>query len=229
MIEPSDITFLAGALPYWKKLKESAKQIFIQNMRRVRYRRGENIHSAGLDCEGLMVVKSGRLRVYLISGTGREATLFRPAPGETCIFTASCIMRNIDFDVYIDADADSEVYILPVQYYQQVCSESKEAEDFTNQVIAARFSDVMWVMEQILFSSMDKRLAHFLLEQSDNEKNETLTITHEAIAGHLGSAREVVSRMLKYFEREGMVQVFRGGVRIKDPEKLKKTAGFTDL
>ena len=228
MIEPSDITFLAGALPYWKKLNESGKQIFIQNMRLARFQRGENIHSAGIDCKGLMVVKSGRLRVYLISGTGREATLFRPAPGETCIFTASCIMRNIDFDVFIDADADSEVYILPVQYYQEVCRENKEAEDFTNQVIAARFSDVMWVMEQILFSSMDKRLALFLLEQSDDEKKDKLAITHEAIAGHLGSAREVVSRMLKYFEREGMVQVFRGGVKITDSEKLKKTAGFTD-
>jgi CRP/FNR family transcriptional regulator len=228
MIGPSDVTFLAGALPYWKKLKENEKQIFIQNMRLSRYKRGENIHSAGLDCEGLMVVKSGRLRVYLISGTGREATLYRPAPGETCIFTASCIMRNIDFDVFIDADADSEVYILPVQFYQEICKLSKEAEDFTNQVIAARFSDVMWVMEQILFTSMDKRLALFLLEKSEDEKTDTLSTTHESIAGHLGSAREVISRMLKYFEREGMVRVFRGGIKIVDLEKLKKTAGFTD-
>ena len=227
MIDPSDATFLAGALPYWKKLKENEKRIFTENMRLVRYKRGENIHSAGLDCEGLMVVRSGRLRVYLISATGREATLFRPAPGETCIFTASCIMRNIDFDVYIDADADSEVYILPVRYYQEVCNLNKDAEDFTNQVIAARFSDVMWVMEQILFSSVDKRLALFLLEQSDDEKSDTFSITHEAIAGHLGSAREVVSRMLKYFEREGMVEVFRGGVKITDAAKLRKVAGLT--
>lgn len=226
MIDASDLTFLSGALPFWKKLKESEKQIFMQNVRLARYKRGDSIHSAGQDCEGLMVVKSGRLRVYLISATGREATLFRPAPGETCIFTASCIIRNIDFDVFIDADADSEVYILPVQYYQEVCNQNKAAEDFTNQVIAARFSDVMWVMEQILFTSVDKRLALFLLEQSDNEKKDTLMITHEAIAGHLGSAREVVSRMLKYFEREGMVQVFRGGIKITDSSKLKKTAGL---
>ena len=174
MIDRDDIAVVTGALPYFKRLTESEKQIYIDKMRRERFRKGENIHSGERDCEGLMIVKSGRLRVYIISDTGREATLFRPVPGEACVFTASCIMRNIDFEVIIDAEEDSEVLILPVQNYQEVIRTSKEAEDFTNQVIAARFSDVMWVMEQILFTSLDKRLALFLLDQSSAVKKDVL-------------------------------------------------------
>lgn len=226
MIDQEDIQVVAGALPYFKRLSEREKQIYIEKMYKERFLKGENIHSGERDCEGLMIVKSGRLRVYILSDSGREATLFRPVPGEVCVLTASCIMRNIDFEVIIDAEEESEVLILPVQNYQEIIKTNKEVEELTNQVIAARFSDVMWVMEQILFTSLDKRLALFLLDQARAGKQDVLAITHEAIAGHLGSAREVITRMLKYFEREGMVEVFRGGIRILDPAKLKKTAGM---
>jgi CRP/FNR family transcriptional regulator len=197
-----------------------------QSMVLVHFEKGGAVHSGELDCKGMMVVKSGRLRVYIVSETGREATLFRPVPGEVCVLSASCILNSIDFNVFIDAEVESEVYILPVVYLKELCKTSREAENFTNQVLAARFSEVMWVMEAILFSSMDKRLALFLLEQADIEKKESISITHEAIAGHLGSAREVVSRMLKYFEREGLVAVSRGGIRITDAAGLKKVAGL---
>jgi len=226
MISQDDIPVVAGALPYFKRLTDREKQIYIEKMRREHFFKGENIHSGERDCEGLMIVKSGRLRVYIISESGREATLFRPVPGEVCVFTASCVMRNIDFEVIIDAEEDSEVLILPAQNYQEIMQTSQEAAEFTNQVIAARFSDVMWVMEQILFTSLDKRLAMFLLEQARAVKKDEFSITHEAIAGHLGSAREVITRMLKYFEREGMIGVFRGGIRIIDQAKLRKTAGI---
>ncbi len=225
MIDREDIPIVSGALPYFKRLSAQEQEIYIDKMRQETFKKGENIHSGEKDCEGLMIVKSGRLRVYIISDTGREATLFRPVPGEVCVFTASCIMRNIDFEVIIDAEEDSEVLILPAQNYQVIMQNSQEAADFTNQVIAARFSDVMWVMEQILFTSLDKRLALFLLDQRGAEKKDVISITHETIARHLGSAREVITRMLKYFEREGMIEGFRGGIRILDPEKLKKTAG----
>jgi CRP/FNR family transcriptional regulator len=226
MIDQDDIPVVAGALPYFKRLSKKEKEIYIQKMRKERFLRGENIHSGEKDCEGLMIVKSGRLRVYIISDSGREATLFRPVPGEVCVLTASCVMRNIDFEVIIDAEEASEVLILPVQNYQEIMQTSAEAADFTNQVIASRFTDVMWVMEQILFTSLDKRLALFLLDQTLSEEKDVISITHETIAGHLGSAREVITRMLKYFEREGMIEVFRGGIKILDPAKIKKTAGM---
>jgi cAMP-binding proteins - catabolite gene activator and regulatory subunit of cAMP-dependent protein kinases len=227
MIDQSDVLFLSRTLPFWKALSEQERQLVQQNMVLAHFEKGEAVHSGGLDCRGMLVVKSGRLRVYIVSEAGREATLYRPVPGESCVLAASCILNNIDFDVFIDAEVDSKVYILPVHYLKELNKTNREAENFTNQVLAARFSDVMWVMEAILFSSMDKRLALFLLDQADMDKKESLAITHEAIAGHLGSAREVVSRMLKYFEREGLVSVSRGGVRITDFAGLRKVAGLS--
>ncbi|MEI6100509.1 MAG: Crp/Fnr family transcriptional regulator [Eubacteriales bacterium] len=227
MINSEDAPVLARSLPYWKKLTENERQVYLQNMVLTHFDKDEAVHSGGLDCEGMLVIKSGRLRVYIVSETGREATLFRPGSGEACILSASCILNNIDFDVFIDAEVESEVFILPVLYLKEVCKTSREAENFTNQVLAARFSEVMWVMEAILFSSMDKRLALFLLEQTDIDQSGSLSITHEAIAGHLGSAREVISRMLKYFEREGIVAVSRGGIRITDMPGLRKIAGLS--
>lgn len=227
MIDQTDTLFLSRVLPFWKTLTEGERQLVQQNMVLERFDKGGAVHSGGLDCRGMIVVKSGRLRAYIVSETGREATLYRPVPGEACVLSASCILNNIDFDVFIDAEVKSEVYVLPVQYLKELCKTNREVEGFTNQVLAARFTDVMWVMEAILFSSMDKRLALFLLEQAGMEKKESLAITHEAIAGHLGSAREVVSRMLKYFEREGLVAVSRGGIRITDPAGLKKLAGLS--
>lgn len=226
MLNQEDTLFLSRVLPFFKALSERERQLLQQNMALTHFDKGGAVHSGGLDCRGMLVVKSGRLRVYIVSESGREATLYRPVPGEACVLSASCILNNIDFDVFIDADVESEVYVLPVQYLKELCKTNREAESFTNQVLAARFSDVMWVMEAILFSSMDKRLALFLLDQADMEKKEVISLTHEAIAGHLGSAREVVSRMLKYFEREGLVSVSRGGVRITDPAGLKKVAGL---
>ena len=225
MIDQSDEFFLSRTLPFWKTLSERELQLLRQNMVLAHFEKSEAIHSGGLDCKGMLIVRSGRMRVYIVSESGREATLYRPVPGESCVLAASCILNNIDFDVFIDAEVQSDVYILPAHYLKDLCKTSREAENFTNQVLAARFTEVMWVMEAILFSSMDKRLASFLLEQSDIERSGSITITHEAIAGHLGSAREVVSRMLKYFEREGLVAVSRGGIRIIDEAGLKKWAG----
>ena len=82
----------------------------------------------------------------------------------------------------------------------------------------------MWVMQQILFMSMDKRLAIFLHDESTRLGTDNLTLTHEQIAKYMGSAREVVSRMLKYFSAEGIVQVSRGGIKIIDRQKLKRLA-----
>ena len=90
--------------------------------------------------------------------------------------------------------------------------------------MASRFSDVMWLVEQIMWKSFDKRLAAFLLEESNIEDSLTLRITHEVIGNHLGNPREVVTRMLKYFADEGLVALSRGTVTLTDPDKLRKLA-----
>jgi CRP/FNR family transcriptional regulator len=133
-------------------------------------------------------------------------------------------MKNISFEVYIETEKATRVLLIPTSVYQKLSLESLPVQIFTNNLMASRFSEVMWIMEQSLFTSFDKRLANFLIEQSVQKDSVLLTITHEKIANHLGTAREVVTRMLKYFQQEGIVVLTRGTIKIIDQVKLERTA-----
>ena len=185
---------------------------------------GELIHNGDADCVGLLLVKSGRLRVFILSEDGREITLYRLLPGEICLFSASCMMPQIAFAVTVTAEAPSEVLVLPPDVYKAVMAESAPLANFTNELIAARFSDVMWLIEQILWKSFDRRLAAFLLAEAKLEHSATLHLTHEAIANHMGTAREVVTRMLRYFQGEGWVKLARGTLQLTDEPSLRALA-----
>jgi len=150
------------------------------------------------------------LRTYILSEDGRDITLYRLGPDEICILSASCILENITFDVHIDAEKDCEVLLVKSSVFQQICNENIYAENFSYKSMIDRFSDVMWAMQQILFMSFDKRLTIFLLDEVARTGSNTIVMTHEQIAKYVGSAREVVSRMLKYFENEGYVNLSRG-------------------
>ena len=132
------------------------------------------------------------------------------------------MMRSIQFEMMIEAEKDTELWIVPADIYQNVMQESAPVSNFTNEIMATRFSEVMWLMEQIMWKSFDKRLAAFLLEESALEGDNTLKLTHEIIANHLGTAREVVTRMLRYFQSEGMVKLARGTVEICEERRLQE-------
>lgn len=184
------------------------------------YLKGKVLHRGYLDCTGLYIIKQGQLRVYMISDQGKEITLYRLFERDICLLSASCIFNNIQFEVHIEVEKDSQVYIIPTAVYKKLMNESLLVSNFTNQLISSRFSDVMWLMEQILFKNFDHRLATFLIDESRIDDSNTIYMTHEEIAKHLGSAREVVSRMLKYFQSEQMISLFRGGIKIEDDKKL---------
>lgn len=219
-----DWAFLKENLPFWEELDDSQKKLLENNVTTRRYAQGQNIHSGQEHCAGLLLLKTGQLRCYLISDTGREITLYHLFARDICLFSASCTMRNIQFDLYIDAEKDCEALVIPTPVYRQLSESSVAFSEYMSQLLSSRFSEVIWVMEQVLFMSFDRRLALFLLEQSAMEGAETLQITQEAIARHMGSAREVVTRMLQYFQSEGMVRLFRGGVTLSDREKLEQVA-----
>lgn len=213
---------LGRFFPCWDGLTQHQRQRVEAATRGKAFAKGELLHGGGEDCTGLLLVQEGRLRVYILSPQGKEITLYRLFEGEVCLFSAACVLRNIHFDVYIAAERDSRVAVVPAEVYNQVARESLPLTDYTSQLMAARFSDVMWVVEQVLFTSFDSRLASFLLEQSLLEGADTLAITHEEIARHLGSAREVVTRMLRYFSGEGLVALSRGTVTLTDTRGLSR-------
>ena len=208
--------------PIWDKLTPAQKEkIAGSAVRRIAVK-GTVLHNGSADCTGLLLVERGQLRAYILSDEGREITLYRLFDRDICLFSASCMMRSIQFEMMIEAEKDTELWIVPAEIYQNVMQESAPVSNFTNEIMATRFSEVMWLMEQIMWKSFDKRLAAFLLEESTLEETQVLKITHETIANHLGTAREVVTRMLRYFQSEGMVKLARGTVEITDGVALEE-------
>ena len=124
-------------------------------------------------------------------------------------------------EITIEAEKDTELWVIPAEIYKSIMEESAPVANYTNELMATRFSDVMWLIEQILWKSLDKRVAAFLLEESAIEDSNELKITHEIIANHLGSHREVITRMLRYFQSEGMVRLSRGTIVLLDRKKLE--------
>lgn len=207
-------------LPIWNKLSATHQQRLLTASEKASFKAGTTIHNGSMDCLGLLLIESGQLRVYARSSEGREFTLYRLFDRDICLFSASCVMPNIQFDVTIEAEKDCSLWILPSCLFKDLMEESAVVANYCNQLISSRFSEVMWLMEQIMWKSFDKRLATFLLEESNLEDSPCLKITHEKIANHLGTAREVVTRMLRYFQNEGMVKLTRGAIEITDRKRL---------
>ncbi len=217
----SENKLVAELLPFWDKLKEPEKKQILDHTILNTYQDGQTVHGGQEDCTGVIALKKGRLRVYLLSDEGKEVTLFRLLEGDVCLLSASCVIRNISFDIHVSAEGPTELFILNSAVYDKLSKENQAVGSFMTEMISMRFSEVMWVMEQILFMKLDKRLAMFLLEQANLENGDTITLTHEQIAGHLGSAREVITRMLKYFSGEEILSVSRKGIRILNRKRLK--------
>ncbi|NLP26954.1 MAG: Crp/Fnr family transcriptional regulator [Clostridiales bacterium] len=209
---------------FWGKLNENEKQIMIDNSFNKIYKSGENIFNGDVNCIGVLIVRSGQIRTFMLSEEGREVTLFRLMQGELCILSASCVLKNITFNVNIDVVEDSEIIVIRSKEFSRLMEENIYIENFFSKVIADRFSKTMWVMEQVLFMKFDKRLALFLINESEELNSNIISITHEQIAKYTSSAREVVSRMLKYFEKENIIKMSRGKIKIVDKKKLAEYA-----
>lgn len=213
---------LSTHFPIWDKLTPAQQKIISQSSQSRSVPRGTVLHNGSVDCLGLLLILSGQLRAYIISDEGREITLYRLFERDACIFSASCVMSNIQFEVIIEAEKDSDVIVLPPHIYKKLMEESAVVANFSNQIMGSRFTEVMWLIEQIMWKSFDKRLAAFLVEESILDNTDALKITHEKIANHLGTAREVVTRMLRYFQSEGLVKLSRGTIELTDKKRLEE-------
>jgi CRP/FNR family transcriptional regulator len=213
---------LSNYFPIWDKMTPE-QQNRIQSATEYRkFRAGTVLHQGSLDCLGLLLIRSGQLRAYILSDEGREITISRMFEMDICLFSASCVMPNMQFDIIIEAEKDTELWIIPACLYKDLMDESLPIARFSNDLITNHFSEMMWLVEQVMWKSFDKRLAKFLLEESALEGTPALKITHEKIANHMGSAREVVTRMLRYFQSEGMVKLTRGTVELTDTKRLRQ-------
>lgn len=210
--------------PIWDKMTREHQNRIAQVIDFQKIKKGTIIHDGSPDCLGMLLVKSGQLRAYLLNDEGREITICRFFEMDICLFTAACVMPNMQFDIFIEAEKDTEIWIIPACLYKNLMDESLVMANYARDLITSHFSELMWLMEQIMWRSFDKRLAKFLLEESTLEESDSLKITHEKIANHMGTAREVVTRMLRYFQSEDMIRLTRGTVDIRDKKRLTKLA-----
>lgn len=214
----------AEYFPIWDKLTPAQQQTLTAAATLRTVPAGTVLHNGAADCIGFLLVYTGQLRVYILSEDGREVTLYRLFPRDLCLLSASCILRGLQYDVTIEAEKETAFWQIPAQRYKQLMEASAAVANYTNEIMAERFSDVMWLVEQILWKSFDKRLAAFLVEESRLDDSTTLKTTHETIGHHLGSPREVVTRMLRYFQDEGLVKLSRGSIRLLDIDRLQTLA-----
>ena len=211
---------LESFFPIWDKIEPEQQEILRKSAVKDTIKKGTILCDGGKECTGLVLVCNGLLRAYMISEDGREVTMYRLFNRDICLLCASCVMTNIQFDIVIEAEQDTEAWIIPPWIYKSVQQESLVFSNYMNDLMAMNLSEVMWMVEQVMWKSVDRRLASFLIEECKVENTFVLKITHEKIANHLGTAREVVTRMLKHFQAEGLVKLRRGIVEIIDNRKL---------
>ncbi len=216
-----ELSLIKSHLNIWEHLNTLERESIYNNISRVKYSKGQNLHSTDNECLGVLLILSGELRVFILSEDGREITLYRLYAGDTCVLSASCMINSITFDVHIDAEVDTEVYSINIGAFSKLADQNIYVENFALKNTVERFSDVMWAFEQILFMNFDKRLAIFLMDEVAKSNSSEILLTQEQIAKYIGSAREVVSRMLKVFQKHGILELSRGTIHIIDKEKLK--------
>lgn len=208
--------------PIWDQLQPHQQQQLLDTLSFRTVSKGTILHGGSVAGTGLYLIRTGQLRAYVFSDEGREITIYRLFEKDMCLFSAACIIHSIHFDVTFQAEKDTEFWVISPEVYQSLMAESAAVANYTNELMASRFSEVMWRMQQFMWKSMDKRVAEFLLQEAAIEKTRRLKITHETIANHLGSHREVITRMLRYFQSQGLVKVSRGMVTLLDTARLEE-------
>jgi len=208
------------AISFYPYLTEPQRELLDRSLVKETFRKGQLVHRHGDSCVGLIFVRSGRLAFSVLSEEGREITLFRVDPGSTCILSAACVLQVMEMESSISAEVPTEVSILPAAVLSQIMQENPDVERIIYKLAVQRFSSVVKTLQQILFFSLEKRLALFLLDEMQRGNSATLSATHEQIARYIGSSREVVTRTLNQFANRGLVTLGRGTVTVVDRESL---------
>lgn len=213
-----------GLFPFWLKLTPEQQDLLIGSAQVCRFAKGSIVHNGAADCVGLFFVLEGQLRLFTSSEEGKELTLSRLVERDICLLSASCMMNSLQFDVVVSAEEDTVALQIPPEVYKQLMEQSAAVANYTSELMATTLTDVMWLMDQIQHKKLDGRVAALLLEEATLRDDKVLSLTHEHIANHLGSAREVVTRMLKYFQNEGLVRLGRGSIELLDEARLEQLA-----
>lgn len=212
---------LENYLPFFDKLSENEKNKVIKNASIKTVNTHELIHSKNSDCTGIVLVLKGQLRSFMISDSGREITIFRLFERDVCILSSSCFYKNLTYDINLEAYEKSTIIIIDGNLIKELSYKNLCVQEFIINLTQNKLSETLFVLEQVVFFSLKSRVANFLLNEYYLTNSLDINITHDYIANNLGSSREVISRMLKGFEKEGIISIFRGKLTILDLKMLK--------
>lgn len=213
---------LEEVLPFWEDLTKSEQDALALRVTESSYKKGSILHYGGRECAGVQIIKEGQARVYVTSPGGGEITLFRLVDGDVSILSAACMMKGLDIELDMELEEDSVICTIPKGLYKDISEQNAKVKDYTLEMISEKFSDIMWLFNQYVFSNVASRLADAILEHRALAATDTLAITHDVLARDLGTAREVVTRLLKQFQTDGLVKLNRGHIEVLDAAKLGK-------
>lgn len=215
---------ILSKLSFWNKLTDREKETAVRGSVIKTYEKGVYIYGFTDACLGFIYVKRGSIRVYITSDEGREITIFHIEKDDTCILSSACALSGVSLDVQMVAEKDTELLAISSGTFEKLVETNIYVKSFAYELTAKRLSDVVWVLEQILFTHFDVRMAQFLISACERKGSKIIKMTQETIAREVNSAREVVARMLKQFENDGIISIKRGTITIKDLNALEKIA-----
>lgn len=184
---------------------------------------GTRLYAPGQTPSHYLLMLEGSVRVQQVSEGGREIVLYRVGAGESCTLTTACLLGADDYPAEAIAETDVRAVTIPRSTFEDTVAHSAEFRRFVFGAISARLADIFHLVEEVAFARLDIRLAHKLLELSHG--GPSVTTTQQQLAAELGTAREVVSRMLSDFNRRGWVTTLRGTITLDDRRALEQLAG----
>jgi len=208
------------SFPALLKLEPNARDILIKSARMVEAPVGTIGYREGGACGAYVMRLAGQSRVYKMSTSGREILLYRVAAGETCVITTTCLLGHSNYPASTIVEEPIRDVIIPAPAFNQLMIDSAVFRQFVMTNYGVLISDLIVLLDEVAFHSIDARLAKLLLDTGSS----TLSRTHQLMADELGTAREVVSRQLKRFEQKGWVALGRGHVEISNRAALEKLA-----
>jgi len=221
--DPRQIELLTKDFPFLQLADDRFRDTFFAQAKWASLPVGSPICDQGMHCQHLALIVSGVARVYKLGENGREITLYRLGKGESCILTASCIVSDSPLPAFAVCEEEIEALALHPAVVRQWTDEFPTWRNYLFSLVGNRLGDVISVVEEIAFRRVDHRLADYLLQRTDNDKRDSIKMTHQAIASDLGTSREVISRILKDFEHQGLISVARGHLQVID------TAGLAQM
>jgi CRP/FNR family transcriptional regulator len=200
-----------GVFPVFRQSPGALVEAILSSGRLVAFKSKTVLYSEGDGCQGIGFLMSGEIRVFKTGVRGREITLYEIFPGETCILNASCILAGRNYPANAAALSGGEALFIPEAVFRRLISEHDDLRKFIFRLFSSRMAAIVELIDEVVFAKMDDRLENYLLEKSENDR---LNCSHQKIADDLGTSREVVSRLLKDFEKKGRVRLGRNLIEI---------------